>query len=127
MRCVANFEVASEVSVVADDLVLTINDPRGTFKARIKNIPRSEFTTPFWLSLHIYFEAPNLNDARDIAEDMLANCLNMLAFTTGSGFRKHRIRQIVDAENPELGSKGHHTAHNPLCSWDFQWLQISGR
>lgn len=104
MRCVANFEVTSDVSVVADDLVLTINDPRGAFKARIKNIPRSEFTTPFLLSLHIYFEAPKLDDAKDVAEDLLANCLNMLAFTTGAGFRKHRIRQIVDAEIPSKGA-----------------------
>ncbi len=100
MRCVANFEVGSDVSVMADDLVLTINDPRGAFRARIKNIPRSEFTTPFLLSLHIYFEAQDLEDAKDVAEGLLAGCLNMLAFTTGSGFRKHRIRQIVDAEAP---------------------------
>lgn len=104
MRCAANFEVVSGVSVVADDLVLTINDPRGAFKARIKNIPRSEFTTPFLLSIQIYFEAENLEDAKDVAEDVLANCLNMLAFTTGSGFRKHRIRQIVDAEASSKGA-----------------------
>jgi hypothetical protein len=101
MRCVANFEVRSDVSVVADDLVLTINDPHGAFKARIKNIPRSEFTTPFLLSLHIYFEAPNLEQAKETSEGLLARCLNMLAFSTGSGFRKHRIRQIVDADEPK--------------------------
>jgi hypothetical protein len=100
MHCVANFEVGSDVSVVSDDRVLTINDPNGTFRARIRNIPRSEFTTPFLLSFHIYFEAPNLGDAKGIANDLLASCLNMLAFTSGSGFRKHRIRQIVDAESP---------------------------
>ena len=98
MRCVANFEVASELSVVADDQTLIISDPRDAFKALIRNIPRSEFTTPFLLSVHIYFEAEALRDAADAAEDHLATCLNMLAFTTGSGFRKHRIRQIVDAE-----------------------------
>lgn len=105
MRCVANFEVRSEVSVVADNLVLTINDPRGAFKARIKNIPRSEFTTPFLLSLHIYFEAPSLENAKEVVEDLLANCLNMLAFTTGCGFRKHRIRQIVDADSSSNGTR----------------------
>ncbi|MBW0369539.1 methylamine utilization protein MauJ [Ensifer adhaerens] len=98
MRCVAHFEVISEVSVVSDHRILTINDPRGAFVARIKNIQRFEFTTPFLLSLHVYFDAPTLNDAKDIAEDRLAVCLNMLAFTTGSRFRKHRIRQIADAE-----------------------------
>ncbi len=100
MRCVANFEVGSDVSVVADDLVLTISDPRGAFKARIKNIPRTDFTTPFLLSIHIYFEASNLEKAKEHAQDLLGHCLNMLAFTTGSGFRKHRIRQIVDADEP---------------------------
>lgn len=104
MRYVANFEIASDVSVVADDIALTINDPRGAFKARIKNIPRSEFTTPFLLSFQIYYEAQNLEDAEDVAEDLLANCLNMLAFTTGSSFRKHRIRQIVDAETSSKGA-----------------------
>ena len=100
MHCVANFEVESEVSVVSDDLVLKIKDPNGAFRAQIRNIPRSEFTIPLLLSFHIYFEAPNLEDAQDIADDLLASCLNLLAFTSGSGFRKHRIRQIVNAEPP---------------------------
>lgn len=103
MRCVANFEVAADVSVVADGEVLTISDPRGAFKARLKNIPRSEFTTPFLLAVHIYFDAEALDGATDTAEDLLATCLNMLAFTTGSGFRRHRIRQLVDAE-PSKGA-----------------------
>jgi len=98
MRCVANFEVASDLSVVADGQVLNICDPRDAFKALIRNILRSEFTTPFLLSVHIYFDAEALDEAADAAENHLVTCLNMLAFTTGSGFRKHRIRQIVDAE-----------------------------
>lgn len=104
MRFVANFEIGSDVSVVADDLVLTINDPSGAFKARIRNIPRSEYTTPFLLSLHIYFDAPDLEQAKEVAEDIMANCLNMLAFTTGSGFRKNRIRQVMDAETSSMGA-----------------------
>lgn len=98
MRCVANFEVASDLSVVADGQVLKICDPRDAFKALIRNLPRSEFITPFLLSVHIYFDAESLDEAADAAEDHLATCLNMLAFTTGSGIRKHRIRQVVDAE-----------------------------
>lgn len=104
MRCVANFEVSSDLSVVADGRVLKICDPRDAFKALVRNIPRSEFTTPFLLSIHIYFDAEALNEADEVAEDHLATCLNMLAFTTGSGFRKHRIRQIVDAEPPLKGA-----------------------
>jgi hypothetical protein len=47
--------------------------------------------------LHLYFDAPTLAEAREIADAFLADCLNMLAFTTGSRFRRHRIRQIVEA------------------------------
>lgn len=100
MKCVASYEIMSEVSVVSDDRVLTITDPAGAFKARVKNIPRTEFTTPFLLSLHIYFEATDLEAAQESAEDTMAHCLNMLAFTTGAGFRKHRIRKIIDGSNP---------------------------
>jgi hypothetical protein len=104
MRFVANFEVASDLSVVADGQVLKISDPREAFKTLIRNIPRSEFTAPFLLSVHIYFDAEALDGADDIAEAHLATCLNMLAFTTGSGFRKHRIRQVVGAEPSAKGS-----------------------
>lgn len=105
MRCVANFEVTSELSVVTDEQVLNICDPRHAFKARIRNMPRSEFTTPFLLSFHIYFDAESFAQAVDTADDHLTTCLNMLAFTTGSKFRKHRIRQIVDAEPSQHGMR----------------------
>jgi hypothetical protein len=97
MECVANYEIKSECSVVADDLVLAIKHPEGLYRARIRNVPRSTYTNPFLISLHLYFDAPALDEARDIADGHLAECLNMLAFITGSSFSQHRIRQIVDA------------------------------
>jgi hypothetical protein len=100
MECVADYEIKAECSVVADDLVLRIKHPRGLYRARIQNIPRSVYTTPFLLSLHLYFDAPTLDEASDIAESLLADCLNMLAFTVGLRFKRHRIRQIVDATTP---------------------------
>jgi hypothetical protein len=110
MECVANYEIKSECSVVADDLVLRIRHPKGLYRARIQNIPRSVYTIPFLLSLHLYFDAPTLDDSQDIAEGFLADCLNMLAFTTGSRFRRHRIRQIVDATPGTSGMR-------PLLMW----------
>jgi hypothetical protein len=97
MECVANYEIKTECSVVADGLVLRIKHPKGLYRGRIQNIPRQVYTTPFLLSLHLYFDAPTLGEAQDIADDLLADCLNMLAFTTGSRFQRHRTRQIVDA------------------------------
>jgi hypothetical protein len=97
MRVAANYEIRSDCSIVEDGQVLRIRHARGLYNARIQNIPRSGFDRPFLLSLHIYFEAPRLEEAKEIGEDLLADCLNMLAFATGAGLRQHRIRQIVDA------------------------------
>ena len=97
MKCVAHFEIKTDISVVDDSFLLRFSHPAGRFKVRIQNVPRSDFTTPFVLSLHLYFDAPDLNNSKEIAEELLAECLNMLAFTTGFSVRRHRIRQIVDA------------------------------
>jgi hypothetical protein len=96
MRCVANYEVKAEVSVFEDDRWMAIKHPNGLFRARIRNIVRKDFSSPFLLSLHLYFDVPSLDEAADIAEERLADCLNILAFVTGSRFMRHRIRQIVD-------------------------------
>jgi hypothetical protein len=97
MECAANYEIRSECSVVADDQVFKFKHPKGLYRTRIKNIPRSDYSTPFLLSLHLYFDAPSLDQARDIAEELLADCLNILALATGCKFQRHRIRQVVEA------------------------------
>lgn len=102
MRCIVKYEIESDISVVSDDLPLKIQHPKGLFQARIKNILRTDYSTPFLMSLQIIFEAPSLREAREIADDRLVECLNMLAFVTGAGVRLHRTRQIVDC-NPSSG------------------------
>jgi len=96
MQCAANYEIKSELSVFEDGRWLKLQHPKGLFRARIRNIVRNDFSTPFLLSLHLTFDAPSLDEAADIAEERLADCLNMLALVTGSRFMRHRIRQIVD-------------------------------
>lgn len=97
MQCIANYEIKSDLSVSEDGRWLKFQHPKELFRARIRNIVRNDFSTPFLLSLHLTFEAPNLGEAADLAEEKLAACLNMLALTTGFSFVKHRIRQIIDA------------------------------
>src|SRR5579862_8623776 len=97
MELVANYEVKAECSIVTDDHVLRIKHPKGLYRARIKNIPRTVYTTPFLLSVHLYFEAPSIVEAKEVSDGHLVDCMNMLAFTTGAQFQRHRIRQIVEA------------------------------
>src|SRR5216683_8058444 len=101
MQCIANYEIESDMSVVSDDIRLKLQHPKGQFEARIKNIVRPDYSTPFLLSLQITFDAPSLNEAGDIGQDRLVECLNMLAFITGASVKLHRTRQIVDCTPTE--------------------------
>lgn len=96
MRCIANYEIESEISVVSDGVRLKLQDPKGQFQAYIKNIVRNDYSTPFLLSLQIIFEAPGLMEAKGLAEDKLVECLNMLAFATAASVKRRRTRHIVD-------------------------------
>ncbi|TAM48410.1 MAG: hypothetical protein EPN55_00175 [Gammaproteobacteria bacterium] len=96
MRCIANYEIESDISIVSDDIRLKLRHPKDQFQAYIKNIVRPDYSTPFLLSLQIAFDAPSLDEAREIGQERLAECLNMLAFTTGASVKLHRTRQIVD-------------------------------
>ncbi len=104
MRCLANYEIESDMSVISDETRLKIDHPKGEFTAYVKNVVRPDYSAPFMLSLQIGFDAPSLEDAREIARDKLIQCLNMLAFNTGASVHLHRTKQIVDA-TPGLGMK----------------------
>ena len=69
--------------VGGDQVASSARTDRDADRARLKNIPRSVYTVPFLLSVHPYFDAPGLVEAREIADGHLADCMNMLAFTTG--------------------------------------------
>lgn len=105
MHFAANYEVRAECSVLEDGLVLRIQHPRALYRVRIENIPRSTFDAPFLLSLHLYFDAKDLDEAKETSEDLLADCLNLLAFATSCRVKRHRIRQIVDATPGPTGMK----------------------
>ena len=96
MEFIANYEIKSDLSVSENGKWLRLHHPDGLFKARIRNIERKDFSSPFLLSIQIRFEAVNLNDAVDVAEERLAELLNIIALATGRRFVRHRIRQIVD-------------------------------
>jgi len=94
---VANFEVNSNVSVVQDEQRLKFSHPSGRFRATVSNIPRQDFANPFVLAVQVEFDATDLDEAKEVADERLVECLNMLALTTSGNFKRHRTRQIVDS------------------------------
>ena len=105
MQLVANYEIKTDCSIIDDERVLKIRHPKGLYNVRLQNIPRPVYTTPFLLSLHLYFEAPEIKESKEIADGLLSDCLSMLALTTGASFKRHRIRQIVDATPGKTGMR----------------------
>jgi hypothetical protein len=69
--------------------------------------------------VHPYFDAPGLVEAREIADGHLADCMNMLAFTTGSRFQRHRIRQIV-----EVRPDARQPVRDPAVASLRRWLRF---
>ena len=108
MQCAAHYEIRTDASIVKDDHWLEINHPKGLFRARLKNIVRKDFSTPFLLTLYLYFDAPSLQEAHETADERLVDCLNMLVLTTSCSFSRHRIRQIVDATPGITGMRDVH-------------------
>lgn len=95
MKTVAKFEVLSNISVVDDDRWLNFEHPGRLQRARVRNITRVDFSTPFVLEVHVYFDAEGLDDVIETAEDMLAEFLNILALATEGRFKRHRRKVVV--------------------------------
>lgn len=104
MKCIADFEITSELAVVGDGIQLRLEHPRGRFEALIKNIEWTDYTSPFLLSLQIIFESPDLQAAKDLATDYLRELLNIFSLATGSRFTRHKTKQIIDS-TPDLAMR----------------------
>lgn len=105
MLYAANFEIRSECSIVKDGRILTVNHPRGLFRAKLRNITRTSYSTPFLLSVHLYFEAESLDDAKDAADERLADFLNFLSLATGGRLKRYRTKKIVQVNGESDGMK----------------------
>ena len=102
MKTVGKFEVLSNTSVVEDDRWLDFEHPDGGYRARVRNITRVDFFTPFRLEVHVYFEAESLDRITEAAEDKLARFLNVLALATEGQFKRHRRKVVV-----QIGAHGY--------------------
>jgi len=93
MQFVANYEVLSDISIFKDDYWFNLK--AHSYSARIRNIPREDYSSPFLLALEIKFNADDLDASVKTADELMVSCLDILAFTTGARILKQGIKQIV--------------------------------
>ena len=87
MEIIASYEVKKQLSVTEDGRILVVNHPRGLYRAQIKNVRRRVFTSPFVLAVHLYYDAPELDSAREKGDDYcpFRGWLKTLAFRRSEG------------------------------------------
>lgn len=95
MKVLAHYQVESDLSIVSDSTRLKVEIDDGT-AAFIKNISRASYSVPFLLSVQIVFDAPSLDQARELGTAHLVRLLNAFALVTSAAVRTHRTLHIVE-------------------------------
>jgi len=96
MKCLAEYDLTSEVGLVQDATVLKIKHPNNLFTASIKrsDVPCQEDRCA--LRLWIEFDAETLPDSKDTSDKHLSDIMNVLSLTTSSSIGAIRINRIID-------------------------------
>jgi hypothetical protein len=90
MKCLADFEVLSDLSVVEDNKKLRLVHPAGRYEVHVKNGPKSDAALGHILSVQVILEVPSLAECEPVAEEALMEVLNVLAFVTNARLEYHR-------------------------------------
>lgn len=96
MKVAALIHVSSSLCLADDSVRHTVTEPSGAFVATISNNPDAGPFARRALQVEMVFEAPSLDDVRNVALDKLVPLLNALAFTTGASFSDPVVIQAFD-------------------------------
>lgn len=96
MKCLADFEVISELSVSEDEGVISFEEANGKYSIRIRNKKIDDLRHQEILRLEIIFDSDTLEESEKLSLKYLTEALNLLALTTNSKFTMHRLVQIFD-------------------------------
>jgi len=117
-RFLANWEVESDIILPQQIPFVRHQHPAGTYTVFLRNLPETRHNFTF-LSMQIAFEAPSLNEAKDIAEPLAKEFLDYLTFASNLRTRLRDLRHIF---NWEPGNDG-----NRECAMNRGWVETAGR
>jgi len=96
MNGLAHFTLDSDLSVPSNTHQLSIQGPDARFTLIIENADPETVRAEGALAAYLTFDAPSLEDAKEVGEDTLALALNALTFVTRRMFRRHALKRVVD-------------------------------
>lgn len=104
MKCLAEYDLTSEVGLVQDATVLKIKHPDGLFIASIKRSDAPCQEDRCALRLWIEFDAETLAGSKDVSDKCLSDIMNVLSLTTSASIGMMRINRIIDW-TPDLAER----------------------
>ena len=102
MRCLADFTLDSDLCLPAGAAPLTLNDPAGRFSLTLYNATEAEHAVPeAVLSAQMIFETDlrfpdEWREIDELADKLLGEALNVLAFATNRKFVPRTLKRLVD-------------------------------
>jgi hypothetical protein len=103
-RFLANWEVESDIILPQQMPFVRHQHPAGTYTVFLRNLPETRHNITF-LSMQITFEAPSLNEAKDIAEPLAKEFLDYLTFASNLRTRLRDLRHIFNWEPGNDGNR----------------------
>jgi hypothetical protein len=96
-RFLANWEVESDIILPNEIPFLRHEHPTGTYIMFLRNLPEKRHDIIF-LTMQIVFDAPSLNEAKEVVEPLAKEFLDYLTFASNMRTRLRDIRQIFNWE-----------------------------
>jgi len=96
MRCLAEYDLTSEVGLMKDITLLKIQHPDNLFTASIRRSDARCQEERCALRIWIEFDSNDLQESKDDADNHLSNIMNLLSFTTSGSVGMIKINRIID-------------------------------
>jgi hypothetical protein len=124
-RFLANWEVESDLILPEGQPFVRHDHPAGTYTAFLRNIPgtRNEHT---FLSMQFIFMAPELKQAKALAEEQAKEFIDYLAFASSLKIRLRNLLQIWNWEQPGTFMRECLYWSSPTASSDAPFEALDG-
>lgn len=118
MRCLADFDLDSDLCLEPTANALTLNGPSESFSLTLSDAEHNPLQPKSVLTAHLIFEAPTFDKTlRNLALAKLSECLNFLTFTTNRKFEIVCLKRIIDWTPGTVHRQAFIYAERP--EWDF--------
>jgi hypothetical protein len=95
-RYIVDFEVKSDLLLLADGSKLKWHHPEGSFEVHLSNAKLGDGELEQFLSVQVIVQADEIRAAEELATDRLLIFLDAMSFVTNTRFHRRRTIRVID-------------------------------